>query len=80
MDPDNQLMRYNFACTLSVYLKDIDGALGLLGPYLAQVTRAELAWAKTDPDLAPLHADPRFQAMIAEAETRLAAAEAAATA
>jgi adenylate cyclase len=80
IDPDNQLMRYNFACTLSVYLKDIDGALGLLGPYLTQVTRAELAWAKTDPDLDPLREDPRFQAMAAAAEARLAAEEAAATA
>jgi hypothetical protein len=30
--------------------------------------------------MAPLHEDPRFQAVIAEAEARLAAAEATATA
>jgi adenylate cyclase len=73
IDADNQLMRYNFACALSAQLKDIDGALDLLGPYLAQVTRADLDWAKTDPDMDPLREDPRFQAMIAEAEARLAA-------
>jgi adenylate cyclase len=74
IDPDNQLMRVNFACALSAHLKDIDGALGLLDPYLAQVTRSELEWAKTDPDMDPLRDDPRFQAMIAAAEARLAAA------
>jgi hypothetical protein len=40
----------------------------------------DLDWAKADPDMAPLHEDPRFQAVIAEAEARLAAAEATATA
>ncbi|HEY1415527.1 MAG TPA: TIR domain-containing protein [Caulobacteraceae bacterium] len=80
VDPDNQLMRYNFACTLSTYLQDTEGALGLLGPYIAQVTRTDLEWTKTDPDMAPLRDDPRFQAMIAEAEARLAAEQSAATA
>ncbi|HEY2482731.1 MAG TPA: tetratricopeptide repeat protein, partial [Caulobacteraceae bacterium] len=78
IDPDNQAMRYNFACALGVHLKDIDGALDLLGPYLAQVTRYDLDWTKTDPDMDPLRDDPRFQAMIAAAEARLAAEEAAA--
>jgi adenylate cyclase len=77
IDPDNQNMRYNFACALSTYLKDIDGALELLGPHLAQVTRADLEWTKTDPDMDTLRQDPRFQAMIAAAEARVAAAEAA---
>jgi hypothetical protein len=73
-------MRYNFACALSAHLNDIDGALGLLGPYLAQVTRTDLDWAKVDPDIDAVREDLRFQAMIAEAEARLAAQEAAATA
>jgi adenylate cyclase len=77
IDPDNQNMRYNFACALSVHLKDIDGALGLLGPFLAQVTRSDLEWAKADPDMGPLREDPRFAAMIAAAEARLAAASTA---
>jgi adenylate cyclase len=77
IDPDNQNTRYNFACTLTTHLKDIDGALDLLGPYLAQVTRSELEWAKVDPDMDALREDPRFKAMIAEAEARLAAADAA---
>jgi hypothetical protein len=44
------------------------------------VTRTDLDWTKVDPDMHPLREDPRFQAMIVAAETRLAAAEAAATA
>ncbi|HEY2481796.1 MAG TPA: TIR domain-containing protein [Caulobacteraceae bacterium] len=77
IDPDNQVMRYNFACATCTHLKDIDGAFGLLGPHLAQVTRSELEWTYTDPDLDPLRKDPRFQAMIAQAEARLAAEETA---
>jgi adenylate cyclase len=73
IDPDNQLMRYNFACALSAQLADIDGALDLLGPYLARVTRFDVDWAKTDPDMDALREDPRFQAMISAAEARLAA-------
>jgi adenylate cyclase len=80
IDPDNQHMRYNFACALSVHLKDIDGALDLLGPQLAQVTRSDLEWTKADPDMDPLREDPRFAAMIAAAEARLAAEEAAGSA
>ncbi|HEY1879754.1 MAG TPA: TIR domain-containing protein [Caulobacteraceae bacterium] len=74
IDPDNQNMRYNFACDLGTHLGDIDGALGLMGPYLAQVTRSELAWTKADPDMDALREDSRFRAMIAQAEARLAAA------
>jgi adenylate cyclase len=73
-------MRYNFACSLSAHLGDIDGALDLLAAHLAEVTRSELDWTETDPDMNPLRDHPRFKAMMAEAEARLAAEEAAATA
>jgi adenylate cyclase len=75
IDPDNQNMRYNFACDLGTHLGDLEGALGLLGPYLAQVTPSDLVWAKVDPDMDAVRDDPRFQAMIAAAEARLAAAK-----
>ena len=32
IDPDNKIMRYNFACALSIHLRDIEGALELLAP------------------------------------------------
>ena len=72
VDPDNRTMRYNLACALSK-LSDIDGAIGLLDPYLAKATRSELRHARVDPDLDPLRADARFEAMLTAAEARVAA-------
>jgi len=74
IDPDNMNARYNFACTLTTYLKDFDSALELLGPFFETVATGFLDHAKADPDLDPLREDPRFKAMVAAAETRLAAA------
>jgi len=73
IDPENEIMRYNFACALSLHLRDIDGALELLGPYFQRATRTNLDYVKADRDMDPLRDDPRFQAMIASAEERLAA-------
>ncbi len=72
VDPDNLNMRYNFACDFSIEFSDAEGALEMLGPYFERGTRARIEHAKIDPDLDPLRADPRFQAMIAAAEARLA--------
>ncbi|MGH8251784.1 MAG: hypothetical protein ACREVI_14005 [Steroidobacteraceae bacterium] len=38
VDPENFNMRYNFACALSVYLKDKEGALEMLGPVFETIT------------------------------------------
>ena len=72
IDPDNFNMRYNFACALNALLKDPDAALGMLGPVFQTITEAFLPYAKVDPDLETLHDDPRYQAMVAAAEARLA--------
>ncbi|HSY96073.1 MAG TPA: TIR domain-containing protein [Steroidobacteraceae bacterium] len=74
IDPDNMNARYNFACSLTTYLKQSDAALELLGPVFETMAIAWLNHAKADPDLDPLRQDPRFKAMVAAAETRLAAA------
>jgi adenylate cyclase len=73
IDPDNWDMRYNFACALNSYLQDRDAALEMVMPLFAGVTDPLLRYLKGDPDLATLQDDPRFQAMIAAAEARLAA-------
>ena len=75
IDPDNMNARYNFACSLATYSKDpdIDGALELLGPVFETMAAGFVNHAKADPDLDPLRDDPRFKAMVAAAETRLAA-------
>ncbi len=72
IDPENMNMRYNFACALSL-LSETEAALELLGPVFETAYIARLNHAKVDPDLNPLRSDPRFQAMLAQAEARLAA-------
>jgi adenylate cyclase len=73
IDPQNSNMRFNFACALCVHLKDKDASIEMLGPVFDSITEAFLPYAKADPDLNPLRDDPRYQAMEAAAETRLAA-------
>jgi adenylate cyclase len=75
IDPDNLNMRYNFACTLAALLGDPDAALAMLGSVLERDTGNLVKLAPADPDLAGLRGDPRFQATVAAAEARLAAAK-----
>ena len=72
IDPANWNMRYNFACALMVYLKDKEASLGMLGPVFETITDNFLPYVKADPDLDLLRDDPRYQAMLAAAEARLA--------
>ncbi|MGH6993729.1 MAG: TPR end-of-group domain-containing protein, partial [Caulobacteraceae bacterium] len=73
IDPDNLLMRYNLACSLSVDFQDVDAAIEMLRPVFAKISVNLLGTAKSDSDLDLLRKDPRFQAMVADAEARLAA-------
>jgi adenylate cyclase len=76
LDPDNLSMRYNVACTLALKLRDVDGALETLAPYLAKVTSAtRIRHAEADPDLDPIRGDPRFTKMLSAAKQRLGMAE-----
>ena len=74
IDPENFNTRYNFACALSVHLKDKQAALDMLESAFAMVSEVFLPYAKVDPDLDFLRDDPRYQAMLAAAEARLAGA------
>jgi adenylate cyclase len=78
IDPDNMLMRYNFSCALSSQLNDTEAALAMLAPVFADIPISLFNGAKVDPDLNAIRDDPRFKAMLAEAEARMAAAAAAA--
>ena len=72
LDPDNVNLRYNFACSLITDLHDYDAALDMLGSRLETMGIEVLNWMKSDPDLDPVRDDPRFKAMLAAAEARLA--------
>jgi adenylate cyclase len=72
LDPDNVNLRYNFACSLITELHDYDAALDLLAPRFEKMPIEVLNWVRTDPDLDAIREHPRFTAMLAAAEARLA--------
>jgi adenylate cyclase len=75
IDPDNFGMRYNFACAVCVYQHDKDAALDMLEPVFPRITGDLLRYLQADPDFESLHDHPRYQAMVAAAEVRLATAK-----
>ena len=77
IDPDNWDMRYNFACALNGHLKDKEAALEMLKPLFVKITGPLLRYMKADPDLVSLQNDPRYQAMVTDAEAHLASAKTA---
>jgi TolB-like protein/Tfp pilus assembly protein PilF len=72
LDPDNNNMRYNFACTFILLLGDVDAGLDLLGPVLERYGIEHINWTKQDSDLDSVRDHPRYKAMMAAAEARLA--------
>ncbi|MEO8548314.1 MAG: TIR domain-containing protein [Sphingomicrobium sp.] len=76
VDPDNRLLLYNLACAcLAPAMNDNDTAIDLLRPYMTRANAGQMLHLAADPDLDPLRDDPRFKAMLADAEARIAAAE-----
>ena len=71
LDPDNMNMRYNFACTL-ISLHDYDAGIDLLELNLGKFRAISLNWMRTDVDLDPIRDHPRFKALFAAAEARVA--------
>jgi adenylate cyclase len=76
IDPDNLNMRYNFACALATSLGDPDAALDMLGQALGPDPGWLASDLASDPDLASIRDDPRFQKMLVEAQARVAAKQA----
>jgi adenylate cyclase len=71
--PDDLNLRYNLACEMA-HLGEVDRALDLLEPVVAKSQIEQFPWIKIDTTLDNIRAHPRFKAMIAAAEARLATA------
>ena len=71
IDPENDNMRYNFACILAGYLFEVEPALDLLEPVLERAKLTLVTTAITDTDLDPLRGNPRFEKMLADAAQRI---------
>ncbi|MEO6114182.1 MAG: TIR domain-containing protein [Sphingomicrobium sp.] len=76
LDPDNLMVRYNVACSLTFRNSDLDGAIDLLEPYFEQIdSPGQVRHAEIDPDLNPLRNNQRFVKMLASAKKRLGISE-----
>jgi adenylate cyclase len=69
LDPDNNNMRFNFACVLACYMDDKQAAIALLSTCLMR-SRVHLLAAETDPDLDALRGEPAFEELMARARKR----------
>jgi adenylate cyclase len=72
LDPDNRNMRYNFACALIADLRELEAGLDLLASNMESIGADSINWIKIDPDLDLVRDHPRFKAMLAKAEERIA--------
>jgi adenylate cyclase len=77
LDPDNLMIRYNVACSLTFRNSDLDGSLDLLEQYFNRIdSPGQIRHAEIDPDLDAVRENPRFKAMISAAHDRIQLAEA----
>jgi adenylate cyclase len=78
LDPDNMMVLYNSACSLTYRNADLPGALDLLEEYFERVeSPGNILHAEIDPDMDPVRDDPRFVKMLASAKQRVGLREAA---
>jgi adenylate cyclase len=71
LDPENDNMRYNFACIFACYMQDKEAALALLATTLLR-SRTHFVAAQTDLDFDCLRDDSRFAALVERARTHFA--------
>jgi adenylate cyclase len=72
LDPDNIMVLYNAASSLTFRNADLDGALDLLDTYFERLqSPGNLHHAEIDPDMDPVREHPRFKAMVGAARKRL---------
>ncbi|HEY6047419.1 MAG TPA: TIR domain-containing protein [Sphingomicrobium sp.] len=72
VEPGNSNSVYNTACGMAK-AGEADLALELLTRVMGGIGKEGFLWVREDSDWASLHGDPRFEALIAETERRLAA-------
>lgn len=72
IEPDDPLDHYNIACAM-VQMNETDEGLDLLEACAGKMAPVRINWIKQDPDLIPLHGEPRYQALVARGEARLRA-------
>jgi adenylate cyclase len=68
LDPENDNMRYNFACVFACHMQDREAALALLATTMLR-SRPHFIAAQTDPDFDCLRDDPRFAGLVERART-----------
>jgi adenylate cyclase len=71
LDPDNINLLYNLGCNM-VSLRDFDMAIELLEPVFQRAQRQNLIWFASDSSLDPIREEPRYKAIVEQAEVRLA--------
>ncbi|MEO8302578.1 MAG: tetratricopeptide repeat protein, partial [Betaproteobacteria bacterium] len=71
LEPDNPNLIFNLACNM-VMLRETDRAIELLAPVFSRAQRQNLLWFASDTSLDPIRDDPRYKALVAHAEARLA--------
>ncbi len=71
VDPDNLMMRYNFAWGLNKVFKDKEAAIEMLRPVLENGGPNIIRLAANDPNLDNVREDPRFRQMITAASNPL---------
>lgn len=72
IEPDDVMDHHNIACAFA-QMDELDQAIDLLETCVRRVPPKHLTWITREPDLMPLHGHPRYQALIAREEARLAA-------
>ncbi len=72
LDPENTNLSYNLACSM-VSLGEMDAAIELLKPIFRVAEEQNIIWFRSDTSLDPIRQDPRFKALVDQAESRLAA-------
>jgi adenylate cyclase len=77
IDPDDIVSRYNITCAMA-RMNELDRALDLLEAYARDMPLPRINRIKQDGSLQSLRGHPRFQALVAQAEARWAAAQRAA--